>query len=151
MIEEKLLLFVQHFQTKEKFFFNLEENDFEPKNYISVLKICLIKKEKRFSTKRFSQKEFRNVSQCDPPNTASVSITEKMITLQDHMQEASVQDQLDRNRMKTGTLTRAGSNKEHGTTMPPRPPQRTSSSLSTVVGSTSGSVKKRVQIQEITV
>ncbi|XP_011498714.1 PREDICTED: neuroligin 4-like isoform X2 [Ceratosolen solmsi marchali] len=65
------------------------------------------------------------------------------------MMEVNRQEQVERNRTKAESLSRASScKKEHA--IPPRPPQRTSSSLSTG-SSTSGSVKKRVQIQEITV
>ncbi|OXU25995.1 hypothetical protein TSAR_009173 [Trichomalopsis sarcophagae] len=87
-------------------------------------------------------------SQEPPPSYTT--LPKSPSSIQDHMQDSCLQDQLDRNRLKTATLTRSGSGqKDHP--MPPRPPQRTSSSLSTVAGSTSGSVKKRVQIQEITV
>ncbi|XP_011498713.1 PREDICTED: neuroligin 4-like isoform X1 [Ceratosolen solmsi marchali] len=70
-------------------------------------------------------------------------------SIQEQMMEVNRQEQVERNRTKAESLSRASScKKEHA--IPPRPPQRTSSSLSTG-SSTSGSVKKRVQIQEITV
>ncbi|XP_023245257.1 neuroligin-4, X-linked-like [Copidosoma floridanum] len=78
----------------------------------------------------------------DPPPSYT-TLPKSPSSVQDHMQDecGTTEQQLERNR----TLTRP---KEHQQAKPPRPPQRTSSSLSTGPSST---LKKRVQIQEDTV